>query len=532
MFPAAAEPQTWLAPPSDWGPSSGMSRDTAVPPFSEVLDRAAPSPRIAHGASQASPSGAAATSDHTFAPLAQPGTHAPHQSAQYVPAEAHGGPVAGPAADAPRQPHGQVPPLAQPLGRETLARNSRVRARRAANPRLIASSDADASAELQPLNDQTATGRVATDNADSQQAEVNAAQAGVAPVDSETPPRADTTLAAVLQLPHTTTAAESSGPGAAAAPAIQTDAVLPPLQGASSHEGVSRGADACGNAAPSMPQMDSVQTAHTEGPMSAGRRSTAGTARPGAPEGSSPGLSLQRTVTAQRPSVLAGELLHPVADKSSTSAAANESRPPAPLDLVTAERTASVSSASEYAARIDGQGTSGLPRTAPAQVPVPPIPNDVRGTLLAHPRHGPNVADLERLRLIQRVARALHAAPDQGGTLRLRLSPPELGSVQLEVILREGTMHAHLSTETATARTLLLDNLPTLRERLAELGVRLERFEIDLLNSGTAGQRQPPQEHHTSGAPVWRPRATRPEADRLPRAMARRGGSHGLDVVV
>jgi flagellar hook-length control protein FliK len=46
-------------------------------------------------------------------------------------------------------------------------------------------------------------------------------------------------------------------------------------------------------------------------------------------------------------------------------------------------------------------------------------------------------------------------------------------------------MVAHIQTETDAARTAILDNLPTLRDRLADQGVRIERFDVDLM------QRQP-----------------------------------------
>ena len=52
--------------------------------------------------------------------------------------------------------------------------------------------------------------------------------------------------------------------------------------------------------------------------------------------------------------------------------------------------------------------------------------------------------------------------------MRLRLSPPELGSVRLEVTVKNGVLTAHAQTETAQARDALVDNLPALRARLAE----------------------------------------------------------------
>jgi flagellar hook-length control protein FliK len=91
-------------------------------------------------------------------------------------------------------------------------------------------------------------------------------------------------------------------------------------------------------------------------------------------------------------------------------------------------------------------------------------------------------------RFIGRVAKAFHTAQERGGTLQLRLSPPELGSIRLELTVKEGVMTAALETETAAARRVLLDHLPALRERLAEQNIRVERFDVDVRREGGGSQ--------------------------------------------
>ena len=94
---------------------------------------------------------------------------------------------------------------------------------------------------------------------------------------------------------------------------------------------------------------------------------------------------------------------------------------------------------------------------------------------------GPAATDVERVRFVQRVAKAFQSAADRGGPLRLRLSPPELGALRLEITVRGGAMTARLEAETPAARTLLLDGLPALRERLAQQDINVERFDVDLM---------------------------------------------------
>lgn len=103
---------------------------------------------------------------------------------------------------------------------------------------------------------------------------------------------------------------------------------------------------------------------------------------------------------------------------------------------------------------------------------------------------GDGLSPADRVRFVQRVARAFETAAERGGPLRLRLSPPELGSLRLEVQLRDGTLQAHIEAETPEARGLLLEQLPALRERLAQQQVRLERFDVDVRREGSDGSPQ------------------------------------------
>jgi flagellar hook-length control protein FliK len=48
-------------------------------------------------------------------------------------------------------------------------------------------------------------------------------------------------------------------------------------------------------------------------------------------------------------------------------------------------------------------------------------------------------------------------------------------------------MTAKVEAETATVRNLLLDNLPTLRERLAEQNIKVEQFDVGLSDRSPGG---------------------------------------------
>lgn len=94
---------------------------------------------------------------------------------------------------------------------------------------------------------------------------------------------------------------------------------------------------------------------------------------------------------------------------------------------------------------------------------------------------------VDQARFVGRVARAFQAMGGRNGPIRLKLSPPELGSLRIEITVRGGVMTAQLEAETATARTLLLDNLPALRDRLAQQGIKIEQFDVDLSDRSPGG---------------------------------------------
>ncbi len=106
--------------------------------------------------------------------------------------------------------------------------------------------------------------------------------------------------------------------------------------------------------------------------------------------------------------------------------------------------------------------------------------SDVRHDSVTANRDLQNASRVDPARFLQRVARAFQEIPEGGGQLRLRLRPPELGHLRLDVQLRDGVMFARLEAETLAAQQMLTDHLPALRERLAAQDVRVEQFEIVL----------------------------------------------------
>lgn len=116
--------------------------------------------------------------------------------------------------------------------------------------------------------------------------------------------------------------------------------------------------------------------------------------------------------------------------------------------------------------------------------------------------------EVDAARFVSRVEGALRAAHQRDGRVQVRLSPPELGALRIELTIQNGVMTARLEAETPAARNLLLDNLPALRDRLAQQDVRIDQFDVDVRRDGggsaggNAGQNGPGD--RPAQEPAWR----------------------------
>jgi flagellar hook-length control protein FliK len=85
----------------------------------------------------------------------------------------------------------------------------------------------------------------------------------------------------------------------------------------------------------------------------------------------------------------------------------------------------------------------------------------------------------QRIKLVQRVSRAFQHLGPEGGMIRLRLAPAELGSVRVEMQVQQRKIQARVVTETEAAANALRENLHDLRARLESLGMQIEQLEIE-----------------------------------------------------
>ncbi len=102
----------------------------------------------------------------------------------------------------------------------------------------------------------------------------------------------------------------------------------------------------------------------------------------------------------------------------------------------------------------------------------------------------------------QQVERAIVGGLRRGEEqLKLRLKPPELGELRLELALRGENLKVVMVAETAAARDSLQAALPELRGSLADQGLRLEQFSVFVRHEGANSFGQQWGRPHQGGTP-------------------------------
>jgi flagellar hook-length control protein FliK len=102
-----------------------------------------------------------------------------------------------------------------------------------------------------------------------------------------------------------------------------------------------------------------------------------------------------------------------------------------------------------------------------------------------------------------RLARGLQNAVQQrGGAMTLRLTPPELGTVRIEMQMNSTGVRAQLHTETSNAQSMLHQQLGQLKSVLENQGLSVDRLSVHQLgsqSSSSSSQGQHASHQHGQG---------------------------------
>ncbi len=140
-----------------------------------------------------------------------------------------------------------------------------------------------------------------------------------------------------------------------------------------------------------------------------------------------------------------------------------------------------------------GAATGTAPPTSLADVSANPM-NDLPTESTASAGAGTDPINVQQL--LGQVAYGVQTSYRTGQSMQLRLSPPELGALQIDVSIKNGALTAQLRAESPEARKALEDSLPQLKQSLSDQGMSIDR--IDVLPTDPRGAEN--QSAHTGGS--------------------------------
>jgi flagellar hook-length control protein FliK len=120
-----------------------------------------------------------------------------------------------------------------------------------------------------------------------------------------------------------------------------------------------------------------------------------------------------------------------------------------------------------------------------------------------------------------------------GGTMQIRLDPPELGDLQLSIQMRDGVMSASFQTSSDQATHLLSHSLGELRASLEASGISVDKIHVEQAPRDAHARNDNPDARHnqdqTQDSPARRDQQRRETLQRMWRRLSE--GSDPLDLI-
>lgn len=200
-----------------------------------------------------------------------------------------------------------------------------------------------------------------------------------------------------------------------------------------------------------------------------------------------------------------GEPSHatPMATDEASYAAPPPPFDPAAMAFVATAATATLATAALSALRTDGPGEpTGRDPHEKSAAPSAAITTEAAAARSDAPTAAPPAAAILPSRIAAVVADHIRQSGPGRHRLEITLHPPELGRVEVHMVVGHDTVHAHLMAQNEAGRDALAHHLPALREQLAAHGFTDAQVDVDL--SGRGGEqrshRQPAFADHPAPA--------------------------------
>jgi len=115
---------------------------------------------------------------------------------------------------------------------------------------------------------------------------------------------------------------------------------------------------------------------------------------------------------------------------------------------------------------------------------------------------GADMSETLASRTLERVEEALRevAKSRDGKTISIRLDPPSLGSVKIDVTLKDGSLHARLMAESAQVSNLLREKAHDLQNMLRKMGLSVDSVSVSVNSDEGNGKRGTSFSEHQESA--------------------------------
>lgn len=195
------------------------------------------------------------------------------------------------------------------------------------------------------------------------------------------------------------------------------------------------------------------------------------------------------------------------ANRSTVDRPVRDSKPRADSESVEETRPAAVARAEKVndAVREARSGSPGVTLVDPGSETMPRtagrLPGGTAQTLPSTSAGAaPNPAEEGSGRTMPGVGRGLDTLSRQrGGTLIMRLDPPSLGQLKLEMKMEGGRVTVLLTSANDSARSLLRDNLNSLRQSLEDRGLAVDRLAVESAGKTSEGSSNQRSENRGDG---------------------------------
>lgn len=239
---------------------------------------------------------------------------------------------------------------------------------------------------------------------------------------------------------------------------------------------------------------------------------------------------------------------------------ADESLPPTPESEATAATTPEPAikphQKNEEANQLEDDSTKAVIPTAPAAVESTAAANthsdahasEAIAPTTPQPAHSMKIETAQAPRAIEPARRFIEDNHPQivsgvrgqllpnGGTMQIRLDPPELGALMVQVTMRDGLMDASFQTSNAEASQMLSHSLTQLKHSLETAGVNVDRITVAQAPRGetsnnSQNDRNNNQPQQGQGQMDWDRHSDQQRKEMLKRMWAKLGVGDPLDLV-